>query len=167
MHYKVIHNGTEGILAVNAYFQLINLTLTPNMLWAISIKLTHEWVNQTHYYELSGYPGYVFGKPIITGVKTPKERKQNHIEDGIKMSYHRNRWLTFFGTSTDGDCLKMRRHNVLFGENVYTHCFTKVPYMKTIEHCEKFQQEVRSWRTEHNGVTKNQRCQANFFFSFS
>lgn len=138
-----MHNGTEGILAAQVYFQQEDVVLKPDLLWAMTFKLTHQWFNQTQTYELSGYPGYVFGKPIITGFKVAKNRKENRTQYAMKMNHQRKRWLTFFKTHSDGECMKTQRENVLFDENVYAHCFVRVPKIRNIEQCETFQTEVR------------------------
>lgn len=143
VHYNFQHNGTEGILAAHVYFRLQNITLIPNLLWAITFKLTYQWFNQTQYYEISGYPGYVFGKPIITGFMLPKSRKENVTQYSMQMYHQRTRWFTVFKTRSDGECIKTQRENILFGENLYTHCFIKVPDIKNAIQCEHFQNEVR------------------------
>lgn len=143
VHYNFQHNGTEGILAAHVYFRLQNITLKPNLLWAITFKLTYQWLNQTQFYEISGYPGYVFGKPIITGFMLPKSRKENVTQNSMQMYYQRTRWLTVFKTRNNGECIKSQRENILFDENLYTHCFIKVPDIMNIVQCEHFQNEVR------------------------
>lgn len=142
IHYKIIHNGTEGIQSVELYLQLGTVELAPDLLWSISFHLTHQWVNQASHFALSGDPGYTIGKPVITGHGTFKKRTQNLTENSIEMSFNKGHWLTYFGTTMDCECLKMRRNNILFLENVYTHCFVPVPKLKTVEQCEIFQNEV-------------------------
>lgn len=142
VHYNLIHNGTEGILSAQVYLELGNIKLKPNLLWSLSFKLTYQWVNQTKYFELSGYPGYIFGKPIITGYKTVKSLRENKSSDVMEMNYNHKYWLSVFGTDVDGRCSKMRRYNVLFRENIYAHCFIEVPKINTVEYCEIFQNEV-------------------------
>ncbi|XKL68302.1 hypothetical protein PGB90_003793 [Kerria lacca] len=142
VHYNLIHNGTEGILSAQVYLELGNIKLKPNLLWSLSFKLTYQWVNQTKYFELSGYPGYIFGKPIITGYKTVKSLRENKSSDVMEMNYNHKYWLSVFGTDVDGRCSKMRRYNVLFRENIYAHCFIEVPKINTVEYCEIFQNEI-------------------------
>lgn len=142
VHYKIIHNGTEGIQSVELYLQLGTVELAPDLLWSIAFHLTHQWVGQANHFALSGHPGYILGKPVITGHAIFKKRTQNLTDHSMEMSFNKGHWFTYFATKIDGECSKMRRNNILFRENIYAHCWVPVPKIKTVEQCEIFQNEV-------------------------
>lgn len=143
VHYKIVHNGTEGILAVHLYLQQANITFKPSLLWSIPFRLSHQWTNQNQSYKLSGQLGYEPGKPIITGYRIVQTVRENKYTEVMRSSYNAKNWLTVFRTNNAGSCLKLHRYNVLFQENLYAHCFVKVPPIRTVENCETFQNEVR------------------------
>lgn len=142
VHYSIHHNGTEGITSVALYLQVGDIILKENLLLALSFKLSYHWVGQSSSFHLSGYPGYVTEKPIITGYKVYQSWKDNKTIESIKMSYNRYDWLTVFRIKSDGSCLKLHRENIKFQENLYAHCFLNVPAAKNIESCEVLQNEV-------------------------
>ncbi|XP_065204868.1 tectonic-3 [Planococcus citri] len=142
VHYAIHHNGTEGITSVFLYLQLGDIVFKENLLWALSFKLSYHWAGQGHSFQLSGYPGYVLERPIITGYKVYQALKDNKTMESMKMSYNRHDWLTVFRTNSDGSCLKLQRENIKFRENLYTHCFLDVPVSRTMESCEALQNEI-------------------------
>ena len=120
VHYSFLHNGTDGILAARVFLLLRNITLKTKALWAVKFTTQYEWSGQNETFELSGHPGYLVGKPIITGFRVAKIiRSENRTRYTIDMDRHREHWLTIFATEVDGSCSRTRRRNIYFDHNVY------------------------------------------------
>ncbi|XP_049864585.1 tectonic-1-like [Schistocerca gregaria] len=126
--YVVHHNGSEGILKMEAFFWLINITLTEQV-FTQDFEILFTWFGkQRKPFQRSGRPGYIFGKPIMAGKKVfqPSAQEQEPDREAIMLSDDPLGWLTIARPLPDGSCGLVHeyasRSIVTFGENQRTSC---------------------------------------------
>ncbi|XP_049785025.1 tectonic-1 isoform X2 [Schistocerca cancellata] len=126
--YVVHHNGSEGILKMEAFFWLINITLTEQV-FTQDFEILFTWFGkQRKPFQRSGRPGYIFGKPIMAGKKVfqPSAQEQEPDREAIMLSDDPLGWLTIARPLSDGSCGLVHeyasRSIVTFGENQRTSC---------------------------------------------
>lgn len=110
-------------------------------------EVTFVWYNQTRYFDKSGHPGYLPRKPIITGYKRAARTENNRtLIDRIVVSFDENEWLTVVQPNENNDCRDsdIRRRNVLFGQNIYVHCYMEIPKINNSSrpNCQQLQNKV-------------------------
>lgn len=126
--YVVHHNGSEGILKMEAFFWLTNITLTDDVLTQ-DFEILFTWFGkQRKPFRRSGRPGYIFGKPIMAGKKVfqASVQEQEPDREAIMLSDDPLFWLTIARPLSDGSCGLVHeyasRSVVAFGENQRTSC---------------------------------------------
>ncbi|KAL0101797.1 hypothetical protein PUN28_019144 [Cardiocondyla obscurior] len=116
LKYVISHNGSAGINTVDAYFNIGNVS---NAFYQ-HFEIEYKWINSnnTKVFRRSGNPGYVMGKPIIIGVSyANKSDIFFNRTDGF---------LTLPLANKNGECDRINRHIVLFGEDIKLTCSVKL-----------------------------------------
>lgn len=154
------HNGTQGITNSTLYIIPKNFTFSDrDFLFTQNFEVNFFWSNHTLNYSsyLSGNPGYIDGKPIITGNLVFRNLRNNSnsstsLEDNY-MIYRDPLDFTsnfmVFPESKEGQCLLNRKNYipVEFGYNMYAKC-TVVSQLKNNENmtakslCESLQKNI-------------------------
>lgn len=122
--YVIKHNGTNGIVEAKCYLLIDSLKLNYGM-FRQRYRIKFDWLGASNVsFPRSGKPGYLNGKPLITGIKMDK------MEDDIRketfnVSNDLKEWLTFAKASNDGLCSD-KRSNVLFNDNIRSECRVKI-----------------------------------------
>lgn len=132
VQYMIYHNGTVGITKVCAYLWLTNVTLNTRLSQKFSI--TFHWARDTKSFHRSGNPGYIVGKPVMSGKKvTQILGTEGEIDkEAIEIDENPEKWLSIAGAKNDGRCDlegsegKSVRHPVTFGENRRSSCMVFV-----------------------------------------
>lgn len=125
------HNGSIGINTIDVYFDIGNASHA----FYQYFEVEYNWidVNSTKVFIRSGNPGYVMGKPIIIGV--------SHANKSDAIFFNRtNRFLTLPLAGKNGECDRINRHIILFGEDIRLACSVKL-FIKnfTVVSCAKLQ----------------------------
>lgn len=124
VRYLFLHNGTDGIREIKAFFRLRNVSTNINESVLQRIRVDFQWANTTkRIFERSGNPGYLPGKPVLAGRKINNSTSNNTLNkiEAIELSYDPRDWLSVFGV-TKGLCSSGNRTPVLFKENVHYTC---------------------------------------------
>lgn len=113
LKYVITHNGSAGISNIDAYFDMGDTSRAFHQYFEIQ----YNWIdaNKTRAFARSGNPGYITGKPIIFGIS--RANKSNEIffnkTDGS---------LTLPSAGRNGECHRISRHIIAFGEDVKLRC---------------------------------------------
>lgn len=128
VEYQIIHNGTQGILEVNTFYKLQNISIHKNQLVRKDFRVTYRWARSADKPVLrrSGRPGYITGKPVISGNKSAKR---------VMYGVSEKDWMHVMTAGVSGLC--KNRHNLLFRENIMSRCFLNVNGT-----CEEIQKQV-------------------------
>ena len=120
VHYNIFHSGVEGINAIDAFIKLTNLT-KPNFHQTFSYRSFWSQDNKTTTSPRSGNPGYLVGKPVLSGSMNTSTAGEYFIDDQVEAG----RKLTLFVPGSSGKCdfnARAARSPILFGENVKLGC---------------------------------------------
>lgn len=120
VHYNIFHSGVEGINAIDAFIKLTNLT-KPNIHQTFSYRSFWSQDNKTTTSPRSGNPGYLVGKPVLSGSMNTSTAGEYFIDDQVEAG----RKLTLFVPGSNGKCdfnARAARSPILFGENVKLGC---------------------------------------------
>jgi tectonic-1/3 len=128
----IYHNGTVGITKVCVYIWLTNITLHTTL--SQKFGLTFHWTKDTKTFHRSGNPGYIVGKPVMSGRKvTQIFGTEGEIDkEAIEMDDNPDKWLSIAGAKSDGRCDlegnegNSLRYSVTFGENRQSSCMVFV-----------------------------------------
>lgn len=114
--YLIVHNGSMGINNINVYFNIGNVSRS----FYQQFEVVYEWVglDKEKSFSLSGNPGYIFGKPLVIG--TLKINKTNNMKTIIFNKT--DSFLTLPIARKSGECDKINRYIVTFGENIKLRC---------------------------------------------
>lgn len=128
VEYKIYHNGSQGIVEVNAFYKLQNISIHSSQLFVKHSKVTYHWagIEEKPALRRSGRPGYETGRPLISGRQTTKRVEYNVSEEG---------WINVGTAGISGFC--QNRYHLLFRENLLTRCLLTVNGT-----CEEIQQQV-------------------------
>ena len=131
------HNGSLGLREGACYVHLQNVSIE-HEIFTEKIMVKYKWTNMNKtksVYSRSGRPGYITGKPIITGTK-----KSNVI----LMSNQAEDWLTLPTAQEKGLCSNKSRTNLMFNVNTRTHCKLRFPRVSPIsqQFCASLQDQV-------------------------
>ncbi|XP_076548891.1 tectonic-3 [Osmia lignaria lignaria] len=116
--YLIIHNGSMGINSFNVYFNIGNVSRS----FYQQFEVSYEWadVDKEKIFSLSGNPGYIFGKPLISGVL--KINKTNNVESRYINFNKTNGYFTLPIATRHGECNDVNRYVLAFGEDVKLKC---------------------------------------------
>jgi tectonic-1/3 len=132
VRYMIYHNGTIGITKVCIYLWLTNITLHRKLSQKFSV--TFHWTKDTKTFHRSGNPGYIVGRPVMSGKKVTRIfGTEGEIDrEGIEIDENPEKWLSIAGAKEDGRCDlegnmgNSLRHSVTFGENRRSSCMVFV-----------------------------------------
>ncbi|XP_076235710.1 tectonic-1 [Calliopsis andreniformis] len=116
--YLVTHNGSMGISSVNVYFNIGNVSRS----FFQQFEITFEWagLDKEKGFPLSGNPGYILGKPLIIG--TLKTNDSDNMET-MHINFNKtDSYLTLPIAKRGGECNKIDRYTVAFGEDIKLKC---------------------------------------------
>ena len=119
--YVFWHNGTEGIKKVEVFLWLRNVSssLHVNL---IHSEVKFQWISSTdNIFERSGSPGYMTGKPVLSGRKIVVVDDAEKQKEIIKLSLKSDNWLNVLG-SVRGLCSSEKKIPVNFKENAVYSC---------------------------------------------
>ncbi|KMQ88675.1 b9 domain-containing protein, partial [Lasius niger] len=117
LKYIIAHNGSTGISNIDAYFDIGD---TSHAFYQY-FEVQYHWIdaNKTKAFARSGNPGYIMGKPIIFGIS--RVNKSDEISfnktDGV---------LTLPLAGKNGECDRINRHIIAFGEDVKLRCSARL-----------------------------------------
>ncbi|XP_072764156.1 tectonic-3 isoform X2 [Anoplolepis gracilipes] len=113
LKYVITHNGSAGISNIDAYFDIAD---TSHAFYQY-FEVQYNWIdaNETRAFARSGNPGYIMGKPIISG--TSRANKSDEI-----FFNKTNGFLTLPLAGKNGECDRINRHIIAFGEDVKLRC---------------------------------------------
>ncbi|XP_068972062.1 tectonic-1-like [Bombus flavifrons] len=116
--YLVVHNGSMGINNVDVYFNIGNVSRH----FYQQFEVTYEWaeLDKEKSFFLSGNPGYIIGRPLIIG--TLKINKTNKVETRYINFNKTSSFLTLPIATKGGECNKIDRYTVTFGEDIKLKC---------------------------------------------
>lgn len=118
LKYIISHNGSVGVRSVDAYFNMGNVSHA----FYQYFEVQYDWVdlNKTKAFARSGNPGYVTGKPIIVGA--------SRANGSDEILFNRtDGFLTLPMAERSGECDRIDRHIVAFGEDIKLRCSVKLP----------------------------------------
>lgn len=120
--YLIVHNGSMGINNIDVYFNIGNVSQN----FYQQFIVTYEWaeLDKEKSFSLSGNPGYIIGKPLIIG--TLKINKTNNIETKYINFNKTDSFLTLPIATKTGECNKINRYALAFGENIKLKCSVSV-----------------------------------------
>ncbi|KAJ8942075.1 hypothetical protein NQ318_004100 [Aromia moschata] len=155
LHYNFYHNGTKGYNRVETLAVLANISYEFGMQdFEVhqEYSINFWWINQTRNFSkmLSGNPGYLIGKPILTGNLVNVGNKTNVV---LKIERFSESYVRSFITLPDnvnGNCvLKNETYlSVDFGYNLLTKCrfnstiFNRKKYLNGTEVCRNIQRAI-------------------------
>ncbi|KAL6252232.1 hypothetical protein P5V15_000011 [Pogonomyrmex californicus] len=117
LKYIIGHNGSAGIHSIDAYFNIGNAFYA----FYQYFEIEYYWIdsNKTKVFARSGNPGYMMGKPIIIGI--------SHANASNDILFNRtNGFLTLPLAGKNGECDKINRHTIIFGEDIRLACSVKL-----------------------------------------
>ena len=123
VHYNIFHSGIDGIDAVEAYIKLSNRT-NRNFKQIFSYRnfWSHEnTTDSSPRTTRSGNPGYLVGKPVLSGGLLTSPTGESYIDDLVEPG----RKLSLFTPGPGGVCdfnAGALRSPILFGENIKLGC---------------------------------------------
>lgn len=120
VEYVIVHNGTEGIVSVEAKIRVGDIAAGSD-LWKQNFATRFRWNSDPldGPRRRSGNPGYVIGKPILAG-----KLVTNRTKEGVLVTSDPSNMLTVPLMNSAGHCLQpTQRRPVLFGEDILTGCF--------------------------------------------
>ncbi|XP_014253154.1 tectonic-1 [Cimex lectularius] len=110
------HNGSGGLQEGECFVSLhdVNILSEPFQQY---FQVQYKWVkDESNVFHRSGTPGYIVGKPLISGRKAIKSNKEVTI-----FSKDQKDWISLAKSDSRGGCLE--KTNILFGENLQTKCY--------------------------------------------
>jgi hypothetical protein len=128
VRYMIYHNGTKGITQVYVYIWLTNITLYTEL--SQKFTVTFHWTTHGKPFHRSGSPGYIVGKPVMTGKKvTQSSGIEGEIDkEAIEVDENVEDWLSIAAAKKDGRCDlegnsgNSFRQSVTFGEDRWSSC---------------------------------------------
>lgn len=118
--YTVYHNGSSGIKNIKLKIELGNFSRAFHQYFGIKF----QWSSSKRDKVLlarSGNPGYVLGKPIITGIimSVNNTSMDQVAHDYINLNYTLQ---VPIASRKNGRCSRGNKYSILFGENVKSKC---------------------------------------------
>ncbi|XP_073987663.1 tectonic isoform X2 [Rhodnius prolixus] len=139
VQYVIRHNGTSGIKEAQCTITLHNIYL--NVAFKQEYKVTFEWAkNESNIFERSGTPGYIDGKPVITG-NLVKNKVGDKLEERVYINNEGKQWLSFPKGSKSGLC--DGRIHVMFNHNMLSQCTIKLEMVNFTKSCEALHEQSR------------------------
>lgn len=117
LKYVIRHNGSAGINTIDAYFNIGNASHA----FYQYFEVEYNWIdsNNTKIFIRSGNPGYMMGKPIIIGI--------SHDNKSDDIFFNRtNAFLTLPLAGKNGECNRINKHIITFGEDIRLTCSVKL-----------------------------------------
>ncbi|XP_028046293.1 tectonic-1 [Monomorium pharaonis] len=117
LKYIIVHNGSAGINSIDAYFNIGNASHA----FYQYFEVKYNWIDSkdTQVSIRSGNSGYVMGKPIIIGI--------SHTNNSEDIFFNRtDGFLTLPLAGKNGECNRIKRHIVVFGEDIKLTCSVKL-----------------------------------------
>lgn len=132
LRYMIYHNGTKGITTVYVYVWLTNASLYTELSQKYSVSF--HWTKDGRPFHRSGNPGYIVGKPIMTGRKVIQTLGiEGEVEkEAIEVDENPDEWLSIAVAKKDGRCdmeqtgIHSLRQTVTFGEDRWSSCMVFV-----------------------------------------
>ncbi|XP_046380204.2 tectonic-3-like [Haliotis rufescens] len=142
--YRVIHNGTSGIVSVFAQLTLASIPAT-NQHFVQSFSTSFRGMNEASPpFVRSGNPGYIQGAPLMAGVLNETDAEGNVVQE-ILLNSNRDEWLTMVRGSANGNCItdsSQGRVSVQFKDDVRSGCFIQISMVNVSANCEMIQQAI-------------------------
>lgn len=128
----IYHNGTKGVTNISVYIWLTNITLYREMSQKFSVSF--HWTKDGKPFHRSGNPGYIVGKPVMTGKKVTQILGiEGEVDkEAIEVDENPEEWLSIAVAKKDGRCnMKGKngnsfRQTVTFGEDRRSSCMVSV-----------------------------------------
>lgn len=132
VRYMIYHNGTKGITNVCVYVWLTNVTLYTELSQKFSVSF--RWTKDGKPFHRSGNPGYIVGKPVMTGKKVTRVSGiEGEVDkEAIEVDENPEEWLSIAVAKKDGRCDvegkngNSLRQTVTFWENRWSSCMVFV-----------------------------------------
>ena len=119
LKYVIVHNGSAGINNIDAYFNIGNTSHAFYQYFEVQYNWVQSDANKTKAFARSGNPGYIIGKPIIFGV--------SRANQSDKILFNKtDGFLTLPLAEKNGECDRINRHIVAFGEDVRLKCSVRL-----------------------------------------
>ncbi|XP_012276916.1 tectonic-3 [Orussus abietinus] len=118
VRFVIIHNGTMGIKNIDIYFKLGDVSDK----FYQNFEVVYEWADKDRIntFDISGYPGYIIGKPIIIGTLITNKTSDEEIQF---ISVNKTNYIfTLPQAMRSGECDKINRYKVGFGEDIKLRC---------------------------------------------
>lgn len=139
LKFEIFHDGIHGIKKVKALIEMSNLSARlSNANHSISFTQTfsyvHYWSNEnvtTHLDQKSGNPGYIIGKPILTGTLALKDKQMLNPDQSATMAPMSQNDLYIdrgqddisqYLTVMTSHCQENQRQRIQFGVNMRVGC---------------------------------------------
>ena len=135
VHYTIVHNGSEGIIEAEVALKTVELKSTTKWLKQ-TFAVTFLWLNKSNVVEVSGKPGYIVGKPILTAFYS----KDINLKQNVA-GYE-------FLTLSDGFCDNFVKKPIEFGTNWRSGCLLRVN-IKEKDVCDSIQRVIWSILEPH------------------
>lgn len=136
--YTFIVNGTQGIKDVSVDIRFTNTTAS-SVTQSFTVLFEFESANANSSQQRSGNPGYLVGRPIISGTN----------DNGVVMTnINTNAGITVVQSNANNEC--SNSVPILFGQDVRTGC--KVPISST---CEELQRKINLILDKNNASSGN------------
>lgn len=128
VRYMIYHNGTKEITKVHVYVWLTNITLYSEL--SQNFIVTFHWARHGKPFHRSGNPGYIIGKPVMTGRKVIQSIGiEGEVDkEAIEFDENVDEWLSIAAANKDGGCDlegnsgNSFRQSVTFGEDRWSSC---------------------------------------------
>ncbi|XP_071528268.1 tectonic-1 [Panulirus ornatus] len=125
IHYIFIHNGTQGIVQVQAKVYLIDMNNgTTHFTQNFHAQYIWASVENNNVLKRSGRPGYVTGKPVLLGKKIGNTSEEGELKEAIHLDTDPGQWLTILAPGRGGRCDS--RSQVTFGMEMRSGCIIQV-----------------------------------------
>ncbi|ELT91904.1 hypothetical protein CAPTEDRAFT_228697 [Capitella teleta] len=139
--YKVIYNGTDGIISVHLAFTLRDLS-DSNLPLSQSFVTEFAQEFQTEDpFKRSGNPGYVQSKPVMAGTLVSDTDNLGNPIYSIQLNSDPNQWMTMAKSALTAGRLPScvegveTREPVLFGVGMRSGCFVSFSFNNMTELC--------------------------------
>ncbi|XP_067655088.1 tectonic-3-like [Haliotis asinina] len=143
--YRIIHNGTSGIVSVFAQLTLASIPAA-NQYFTQRFSSSFRGLSEADPpFVRSGNPGYVQGAPLMAGVLNETLDTEGNVVQEILLNSNRDEWLTLVRASANGNCItdnSRDRVSVRFKDDARSGCFIQISMENVTNNCEMIQQAI-------------------------
>ncbi|EZA61840.1 B9 domain-containing protein [Ooceraea biroi] len=147
LKYVIAHNGSAGVHSIDAYLDIGNASHA----FYQYFEVRYHWAgtNETKALARSGNPGYLLGKPIVVG---------SRVNESEGISFNKtNGFLTLPVAGKSGECDRIDRYLIAFGEDVRSRCSVRLSVKNfTVSSCAELQNLTTRLLTKDSLLSANQ-----------